>query len=125
MKLLLHPLFICCALAFIIHQVLQKILGVEWRLADLYLDSLLAMPIILTLWLVERRILFKKGADYTLSVQQVTIATLYIFIVSNILFPIFSARFTRDWIDGLFYMAGSALFYYTINNSVVKQTREN
>lgn len=114
-KLLRHPVFLLCCAVFIIHQIMQKVLHIAYPVADSYVDNFVAMPIILTLLVVERRFLFKKGESYRLTLQEVIIATLFIAFMVEVVFPLFSDRFTRDWIDFLFYGFGSILFYWTIN----------
>ncbi|MBA2746341.1 MAG: hypothetical protein H0U44_08965 [Flavisolibacter sp.] len=111
MQLLKKPLFILACAIFILHQVLQKIMHVPEAYVDSYLDNLLAMPIVLSLWQTEKHLLFKKPVDYKLSLLEIIIATIYIIIISEIIFPRFSEKFTSDWIDGIFFFMGSALFY--------------
>lgn len=115
MKILKSPVFIICALLFVIHQVLQKWLDINFPLVDNYFDNLLAMPIILSLLLVERQYLFKKGKTYRLSGLDVVIATIFIIVISEIVFPLLSEKFTTDWWDVVCFIAGSLLFYTTIN----------
>ena len=117
MKILKSPVFIVCCLLFILHQILQRLLGISMPLVDQYLDMLLAMPIILTLILAERRILFRRGESYFLPVLDVVIATIFIALVSEVIFPALSDRFTADWLDVIFLIVGSLLFQLTINPS--------
>lgn len=114
---------ICCLL-FVLHQIAQKIMGLPIPLIDSYLDSLLAMPIILGLLLWERRVLFRKGNHYRLSGQEVTIATLFIAFVSEIVFPWLSQKFTFDWPDLLLYTTGSIIFWLTMNKEVSPSERK-
>lgn len=116
MSTLKSPVFIICCLLFIGHQILQKGFGVSLPVFDQYLDSLLAMPIILTLLLWERRVLFKKGNNYRLSILEVVVATVFIALVSEVFFPMLSTKFTSDWWDLVFYTIGSIIFLLTINN---------
>lgn len=120
MAVLCSPVFIICLLLFILHLITQRLLHMALPWADSYLDSLLAMPVILTLWLAERQWLFKRGNNYRLSVLQVFIAVVYIAVIMEALFPKLSPRFTGDWIDVLCYAAGAAIFYFTINRSAPK-----
>lgn len=115
MAILKSPVFIVCCVLFLLHQVLQKVLGVALPGIDPYLDSFLAMPILLTLLLAERRVLFKKGASYCLTILEILIATLFVALVAELLFPALSDRFTADWWDVVAYGLGSVLFYTTIN----------
>lgn len=120
MAILKSPVFIICCILFILHQVLQKGLGLSHPIIDLYLDSLLAMPIILSFLLLEKQILYRKGANYRLTILEVTIATLFISFVSEWLFPTLSKRFTSDWKDVFLYIAGAIIFHFTINRKAKK-----
>ncbi len=90
---------------------MQKGMDVHYKWLDHYLDNLLAMPVILSLLQVERILLFRKGSGYRLTLFEIVIATLYIILITEIIFPIFSKNFIRDWADIFFYFAGSLLFY--------------
>ena len=118
MAVLRSPLFIICLVVFVLHQVVSKGMNIKQGWIDNYLDSFLAMPVILVLWMAERRWLFKRGSSYLLSPLHVVMATLYIAIVTEIFFPLLSPRFTADWLDVLCYAAGSILFYFTVNRPV-------
>lgn len=83
--------------------------------ADDYLDNLFITPILLTFLVVERRLLFKKGKNYSLSALEVVMATVLIALVCELLFPYLSRDFVTDWLDLLFYAAGSIIFYFFIN----------
>lgn len=110
MTTLRSPFFIICLLLFIIHQVMQKGMNIHYKWFDRYLDNLLAMPVILTLLQAERIFLFRKGSAYRLTFFEIVMATLYIVLITEIIFPVFSKDFTRDWADTFFYFAGSLLF---------------
>lgn len=118
-KLLLSPVFIVSVVLFCIHQILQKVMHIQIPYVDNYLDNILAMPIILTLLLAERQYLFKKGANYQLSVLTIIITTIYISLITELLFPLLSQNFHSDWLDVLCYSTGSLLFHFTINKSIV------
>lgn len=129
MSILKAPVFILCLSLFLLHQFLQKVLAVQIPFVDPYLDSFLAMPILLTLLVVERRLLFRKESGYCLKVWDVVIATIFIAFVVEVVFPAVSDRFTADWWDVVAYGLGSLLFYYTINRFVAqvkeRQNRSN
>jgi hypothetical protein len=108
---ILNPLFIVASVIFLLHQAAQKILGWHLPFTSSYLDNFLAMPIILTLWQAERQFLFLKDPAYTLQLPQVLVATVYIAFISEVVFPYFTDRFTQDWVDVIFFLAGSIIFY--------------
>ena len=69
----------------------------------------------LTLLIAERRVLFKKGSTYRLSTLDTIMATIFIALAVEILFPFFSVDFTADWLDLIFYTAGAIIFYTLID----------
>jgi len=115
MQVLKSPVFILCAVIFAIHQLIQKGLDIHFATIDRYLDNLLAMPIILTFLMIERRYLLGRKQSFNLSVLEILVTTFFIVVVGEILFPLLSRDFTTDWWDIIFYMLGSVLFYLTIN----------
>jgi hypothetical protein len=115
LKPLYSAAFVTCCILFLVHQLTQRVLHISIPLADSYLDNFLATPILLTLLLVERRTLFRYGLNYTLSVTEVGLATLFIAVVGEVLFPKLSREFTADWLDVVFYSLGSVLFYVKVN----------
>ena len=115
MRILKSPVFLICCLLFLVHQLLQKVLEIKLPVIDAYLDSFLLMPILLTFLVVERRWLFRRRSGYCLKLLDIVIATLFIAIVAELVFPALSHRFTADWWDVLAYALGSSLFYFTIN----------
>ncbi len=118
MSILRSPVFIICLVLFIIHQVFQKVCGLHYPLINNYLDNLLAMPVILTFLLAERIVLFKKVKTYRLPTTDIIIASLYIILITEIIFPLLSNKYSSDWIDVIFYSLGSLLFYFTVNKNV-------
>lgn len=118
MNLLKSPVFIICCLLFLFHQVMLQVFQFKLPAIDSYIDNLLAMPIILTLLLFERIYLFRwKGYDH-LSKTEVLVATIFISLISELVFPIFSKEFRADWWDVLFYLVGALIFYFTINKQL-------
>lgn len=111
MHTLRSPLFIFCVLLFVLHQLLQKVLQLNISWVDSYIDNILAMPIILSLWQVEKILLFRKGAAYKLSLLEIGVATIYFSLITEILFPLFSEDFKGDRMDVVAYLIGSTVFY--------------
>jgi hypothetical protein len=115
MIILKSPVFIACCLLFVLHQILQKAAGIAMPLFDAYLDPFLAMPIMLTLLVVERRLLFGRGKQYRLSTLEAIIATIFIVLIAELAFPALSSRFTADWWDVVAFSLGTVLFMATTN----------
>ena len=124
MEVLRRPLFIVSIILFSLHQLLQWGLKINIPIADAYLDNLLLMPIVLTLWLAEKQILFKKPKTYELSISEIVIATVYMLLLTEWLFPLWTARFTTDFWDVLFTAIGSLLYYFA-TRSIYKRAEYN
>ena len=77
MEVLRRPLFIVSIILFSLHQLLQWGLKINIPIADAYLDNLLLMPIVLTFWLAEKRILFNKPKTYELSISEIVISLFF------------------------------------------------
>ena len=90
-------LFIVCSLLFVLHQILQKVVGLSFPLADNYLDPLLCMPIVLNLIVLERRFL-RNRPEYTLPRSHIFGYFLLISIISELIFPIWSEQMTSDYL---------------------------
>lgn len=120
MATLRQPAFIVIGIAFVIHQLLQKILHINLPWLDHYLDPLLCMPILLTLLLAERRHLFYKNNNYQLSLKEVMIALIILSVLFEVVFPKLSSKFTADWGDIITYIIGSSFFYIVLNKPLLK-----
>jgi len=92
------------------HQVLEKLLHIYNFWIDSYLDNFLAMPIILSLWQFEKIFLLRKNRTNRLSILEITVATIYISFITEIVFPMFSRDFEGDIVDLLAYAMGSVVF---------------
>ncbi|MGI8601197.1 MAG: hypothetical protein ACR2KB_18225 [Chitinophagaceae bacterium] len=114
------PLFLICLLVFILHQVSQYIFKIPLPFLNNYLDNFLAMPVILSLLLAEKKYIYKQK-DQKLSLIFVIIATLYIALVTEWLFPFLSERFTTDCYDLVFYSLGSVFYCFFMNKIPVKE----
>lgn len=120
----LRPWFIVILTTALTHQVLQKIFSFNILVIDSYLDPFLFMPILLHLILFERRYIFGKGASYRLPWYQILTIILFVSIVSELLFPRWSAEFTADYIDVIVYFIGGIVFgvFWNVPNSSKVET---
>lgn len=123
MKLLFQPFFIICFVLFFIHQIIEKILDIHISFLDNYLDSFLALPIILSLYLVERRKLFKKP-DYRFSLLEVIVVSIALSLFFEEVLPQISNGFTKDYYDYLALSLGAVLFWFFGNGYFVKRRKE-
>ena len=111
MHLICRPFFLICFSIFVIHQIIEKLFQFHILYLDNYLDSFLCFPIILTLYLVERRILFKKP-KLILSLLELVVITIALSIFFEEALPIISNKFTKDYFDYLVLFLGSVLFWF-------------
>jgi hypothetical protein len=107
-------LFTACLALFIAHQLLQKAFNISLPYIDCYLDPLLCMPILLYLLLIERRYFWRQKVT-SLSSATIIAATIFIIVIAEILFPLYTTAFVFDIIDIALYCLGAAFFYGCIN----------
>lgn len=115
-------LFWVSLLLFIVHQVLQKGLGLHIVFLDSYLDPFLSMPILLGVFDWERG--WRYGAP-PLRVWEVMVVTIGFSILFEWGFPRWDDRFTADWYDVLAYGLGAAVYVWTGERSNVSVNQEN
>lgn len=96
--------------AFFIHQVLQKALNFPMPLLDNYLDPFCLGALGIYGLQLERKWLFDQPA---LTKTDILLATLFLVIVSEIVFPFFSNKFVPDWIDAVSISLGVCWFLIT------------
>jgi len=107
--------FLLAFFAFLLHQIVEKILDVHFSFLDSYLDPFLCIPIMLTFLLFERRVFFRQGNTFVLSSLEIIVATIVMICISELLFPYLSSQFTADWHDAIGMFCGSVYFYFFIN----------
>ena len=112
MSVLKNPWWVLAVVLFVLHQVGERILNLELGALDRYLDPFLATPILLGLWLFERRLVFRQSH---LSWFETAIATLVLAVIFEEIFPVYEAGFRRDVVDYAFYGLGGLYFYFLIN----------
>lgn len=105
-------LFVLSTILFLAHQLLQKVLYVKLKMADSFLDPLVFMPICLYLLTRERR-WFLKEPNYQLPIVHILCYVFLMILVSEIVFPALSDKFTADPLDALCFLAGAILFAAT------------
>ena len=96
---------------FLLHQLTQW-LGWHWWLADGYLDPVLFMPVMLGLWLAERRWLF--GTE-RLGGLETIVAGVVLAMIGEEVFPRLEAGFRRDGWDYVAYAIGLGWFWWGVN----------
>lgn len=96
-----------------LHQVLQKLIGIKIPIIDSYLDAALFMPICLTLFRWERRLL-KKDPKYNFSSLAVCVIVTLLSIVTELIFPKFQPLFIGDIWDVALYFVTSYIWFLCV-----------
>lgn len=107
--ILCRPLFLICVFFFLAHQIAEKWMDIHLKWADNYLDMLVLMPILLTLYTVEK--MHFRHIHVSVSRSEIIFLTLIVGFISEFVFPYFSYRFTYDLFDLIFLWIGSLAFY--------------
>lgn len=102
-------------LAFVTHQLLEKVLQIRIALLDNYLDAFLCMPLLLYILLWEQRVLFRKGSGFVFSKLYILLYFLLISFISEFLFPKWSSNFTSDFMDIVCIALGTMFFGIVLN----------
>lgn len=108
--LIRRPVFLTCMILFVAHQIVEKLINIQFEWADNYLDMLVLMPILLTLYSLEKRY-FDRSNEKIVTELEIFILTLIVGLITELLFPYLSSRFTYDAKDFLFLSFGSVAFY--------------
>lgn len=108
-KQLLHYSFLVPLILFLLHQLTQGVLDIRIPLADNYLDPFCMSALALHLISVERDYIFGSR----ISLWDMIIATVFLSVISELLFPWLAPRFIPDWLDVLAIFLGSLWFMLT------------
>jgi hypothetical protein len=106
--LLKNKLFTACILLFALHNCLQIWLKIPLPWADNYLDPILMMPLVLTLYAYEKPMLQKP--DIGLTFNEIVAITVVVSFVAEYVFPKVNSACVGDIWDVLGYCLGSALY---------------
>ena len=112
MKVFRNPWWWLAVVLFVVHQVVQKGVGLDTGVLDDYLDPALAAPILLGLWVAERTFIWRSGR---LTLLETAVATLVLAVIFEEVYPRFEGGFSRDAYDYLFYALGGVYFYGLVN----------
>ena len=103
-KRLLHYSFLVPCVAFFAHQIIHKIVGLSFPLADNYLDPFCFGALVPPLLLLERKLLFNQ-TNY--SKLELMLLLIVLVVFSEVFLPFVSDRFIADSIDvGLIVLGG-------------------
>ena len=112
---LLHPITCVSIILFSIHQIFQYILNISLPIMDNYLDMFLMGIIILSLRLFEKRIMLFETKGLGLSNYEIILISIFVPLVTEIIFPKFNSSFTSDFFDFIPFAFGAIIFYFFIN----------
>ncbi|MBS9524373.1 magnesium citrate secondary transporter [Litoribacter ruber] len=115
MSVFKNPFFIVCCILFWVNQYLEKVQGIFIPYVHAYLDDLLAMPVVLGLTLQAFRWFHSLKAKFVFTKTQIAVAVLYFSLIFEVILPMRSEVYTRDWWDVLMYAIGAVGFYFWIN----------
>jgi hypothetical protein len=104
---LFHFGFLVPLIAFGIHQVLQYGLEIEIAFLDAYLDPFCASVIACYIINIERWFYFGERRLYSIDL---IVLTIFLSVVSELLFPLLSDRFVMDWVDVIALALGTIWF---------------
>lgn len=107
-------LIVSCIL-FWINQYFERIQGLYIPYVHAYLDDLLAMPVVLGITLQAFRWFHPLKDRFIFTKTHVVIAVVYFSLIFEVILPMKSDTYTRDWWDVLCYAIGAVAFYYLIN----------
>ncbi|MFK7950985.1 MAG: hypothetical protein AB8G11_25625 [Saprospiraceae bacterium] len=119
-KILFSPIFIVLTILLTLHQIIQKILLINFPFIDAYLDDFLAMPFVLSIFLMEQ--FFWNRRTSNLTIFEIVIFTTIFSIFFEEIVPKLNMNYTKDLWDYLAYGLGSCFFYLTINQLISKKT---
>jgi len=106
-------------LIFALNQLFENFGGRIFFLYS-YLDDLLFFPIILTLILIIQQKTFH--INYVLSKQSIFFSFIFFSVLTEIIYPNISPRFTYDSFDLIAYALGVMIFYWYFNKDSLFKT---
>lgn len=108
----LRPAFWICLALFVLHQLLQKGMGMDVPFIHAYLDPTMSIPLMLGVLNIERNWLFGRTR---LTGLETVIGTVFLAFVFEVLFPRWSDAFTYDPWDFVAYGLGGLIFWLFVN----------
>tara|TARA_B110000503_G_scaffold108355_1_gene162045 strand:- start:1641 stop:2033 length:393 start_codon:yes stop_codon:yes gene_type:complete len=115
-KVFLHFSFWIPAALFIGHQIMQKIIEIQFSPFDLYLDPFCFSAIAISLWTLERKLLFNQS---TISKLEVRMLVLFLILYSEFFLPYFFPQFVFDLWDVVMILLGY-FWFYLFKNKLIK-----
>lgn len=115
------PWYYYALVLFIIHQLLQLGFQINIPFLDNYLDPFLFIPIVLGLYLQERRLILKNDG-FTFDKFKLIVLSLLLCIIVEVIFPLINPGYTFDLYDFVAYYAGAIYFNYKINRKFIVES---
>lgn len=110
--------WVMALMLFLLHQIFVFLLKIKIGLADSYLDPFLLPLIVYPLMLFQFRLL-KNDYNYRLSLPLLIALTVGFSLVSELIFPALSTRFTADLFDVVMILLGSFVWYLFFQKAYV------
>ncbi len=124
MKTLLNPWFILGCLTWVVIYASREF-GYPLPFVNGYIDDLFAIPVIANLTLCLMRVAIIRSNYYVLSASKVVFVVVYVSLVFEVILPLLSKRYTRDWLDALLYAIGGLFFYLVMNKPLASTNRKS
>jgi hypothetical protein len=114
MKTLLNPWFLLGCAVWLISFTCRK-LHHPLPYVNGYLTDAFAIPVIANLGLWFQRVVVVKNIHYILPHSLIIFVVIYVTVVFEVILPLYSSRYTSDYIDVMEYLAGGIFFYKVMN----------
>jgi len=108
--------YVTCVGIFLAHQYFEGT-NQSLEIINNYIDPLLLPILFLPIILIERRWLLDDNSHRFSAVFLLVYLILFA-IISELIFPLFSEKFTADWIDVILMGVGVAIFHMVFNKNL-------
>ncbi|MHA7129576.1 magnesium citrate secondary transporter [Algoriphagus namhaensis] len=123
MEIFKSPFFIIAAGLFWVNFILQRAFEIHIPIYHAYGDDLIAMPIILGICLQVLRWIHPARGQLIFGKKLLFFSWIYVSMVFEFGLPLFSSRYTQDWLDVVCYGFGVFLFQRTLNRPVLRSKK--
>ena len=108
--------YVTCVGIFLAHQYFEGT-NQSLEIINNYIDPLLLPILFLPIILIERRWLLDDNS-HRFSAVFLFVYLILFAIISELIFPLFSEKFTADWIDVILMGVGVAIFHMVFNKNL-------
>lgn len=111
-----HFSFWIPAILFVVHQIIQKGLGIQFIFFDYYLDPFCFSALTLQLFVWERNLFFNQ---LTILKLEVVVLVLFLIVYSEFVLPYLFSQFIYDGWDIVAIILGG-IWFYSFNSNLIK-----